>query len=306
MGAIVVPHLLDAKHEVTVYDTQWLGHGFLPEQANSPLKIIKGDVRYTAKLVTACVDHDVVLWLASISNNDMCVGQPKLAERVNFDAFAQFVTESRNANIGRIIYASSVAAYGSSDKDATEATTLAPTTPYAEAKRDAENWLSMYGKGITCITRSASVCGYSQRMRFDTTVNKMTHDAIRHGVIKVNGGSQKRSHIHIQDLAQAYKILVSAPADTVAGQVFNLVGENQTVLETAQIVANETEAQIEVGPATDDRSYSVDGTKARIVLDFIPKKSVRHAVIDIKARFDFGMWKDTSDSRYWNMVDGLV
>jgi hypothetical protein len=42
------------------------------------------------------------------------------------------------------------------------------------------------------------------------------------------------------------------------------------------------------------------------VLDFIPKKSVRHAVIDIKARFDSGMWKDTTDSRYWNLVDGLV
>jgi nucleoside-diphosphate-sugar epimerase len=154
----------------------------------------------------------------------------------------------RNANVGRIIYASSVAAYGSSDKDATEATPLAPTTPYAEAKRDAENWLRMHGKGITCITRSASVCGYSGRMRFDTTVNKMTHDAIRYGSIKVNGGSQKRSHIHIQDLAQAYRILVTAPADVVAGQVFNLVGENQTVLETAQTVANETARRSKSAP----------------------------------------------------------
>jgi UDP-glucose 4-epimerase len=86
VGDIVVPHLIADKHEVTVYDSQWFGHG--SPCGSETLKIIKGDVRYTAKLVTACVDHDVVLWLASISNNDMCVGQPKLAERVNFDAFA--------------------------------------------------------------------------------------------------------------------------------------------------------------------------------------------------------------------------
>jgi len=307
VGVEAIPYLLP-KNEVTVYDTQWFGGGERPSWPNvDTYKLIKGDVRYTAKLVSACVNHDVVIWLASISNNEMCKIHPRLSERVNFDAFARFVDEIKHTNVGRIIYASSVAAYGNSDSDATEATPLAPTTPYGDGKRDCENWLRMYGKGVTCITRSASVCGYSGRMRFDLTVNKMTHDAIRYGRIKVNGGQQKRSHIHILDLARAYRMLVEAPDDIIAGQVFNLVGENQAVLETAEIVAKETGATIEVGPSTDDRSYSVDGTKAKMVLDFVPKKSVLEAVMYMKACFDLGMWKDSeNDSRYWNMVDGIV
>lgn len=305
IGAKLIPWLLADGWQVTVYDTQWLGHGFLPD--NPKVTTIKGDVRFTEKLVSAAVGHDVVLWLASVSNNDVCVEQPKLAERVNFDAFANFVTEASKADIKRTIYASSVAAYGSSDADAKEGDVLKPTTPYAHAKADAENWLYQHGKGTVCVTRMASVCGYSPRMRFDLTVNKMVHDAMRYGVIKVNGGSQKRSHINIHDACRAYRMLTRCRKDLIAGQTFNFVGQNQTVLETAQIVSAVTKKPIEVGPATDDRSYTVDGTKAKIILDWEPKKDVEHAVYDIKARFDGGMWADSeSQDHYWNKISGVV
>ena len=310
LGAMLVPFLLADGHSVTVFDIQWFGHGYLPD--NGSLRVIKGDVRDIRGIRDACVGQDAVIWLASLSSNEMCIREPDLHERINKDAVPIGLFAARTANkyaptVKRFIYASSVAAYGSSTTDATEETPLAPSTPYGEGKLYGEQWCKQYAADdfTTVIVRAASVCGYSCHQRFDLTVNKMTHDAIRHGRIRVNGGDQKRSHIHMRDIIRAYQALLSAPAEDVCGKAFNFVAENQTVHETAQIVAEETGADIDLHPATDDRSYSVDGMKARAVLDFVPRYTVRQAVRDIKVWFAEGMYKDTTPLHYWNLAEGL-
>lgn len=309
---MLVPWLLADGHEVTVFDLMWFGKGHLPD--NPRLKVIRGDVRDIRGVTDACVQQDAVIWLASLSSNAMCERYPAIDDRVNRDAVPLGLYAARTANryaptVQRFIYASSVAAYGSSDEDATEERALEPSTAYGEGKQYAEMWVRQYNDSdfTTVITRSASVCGYSLHQRFDLTVNRMTHDAIRYGRIRVNGGRQKRSHIHMHDICRAYRLLLVAPKDDVGGQAFNLVAQNQTVLETAMIVSEETDAVVDVGPATDDRSYSVDGTKAKKVLGFVPQKSVRDAVRDLKARFDCGMWPDsTTNPVYMNEAHGLA
>lgn len=308
IGAMLVPWLIAAGHRVTVYDAHWFGRGHLSPEY-SRLTVIKGDVRHSDLFAAACEGKDAVIYLASLSNNAMCEREPLLSDDVNIHSYPPAIRVAKDAGVKRFIYASSVAAYGSSDTDAKETQPLAPSTLYAHAKDKAESWtLAHHSDDFTCtITRSASVCGYSPRQRFDLTVNMMVHDAIRRGVIKVNGGQQKRSHIHMHDICTAYRLLLDMPREAVAGQAFNFVAENQTVLETAQIVAEETGARIEIGPATDDRSYTVDGTKAREVLGFNPLRTVREAVIYLKAHFDSGYWPDSlTNPSYQNMVDGLV
>ena len=304
---MLVPWLLADGHEVTVLDTMWFGSGHLPD--NGRLRVIKGDVRNTSTIEGEMRGQQALLWLASLSNNDMCERYPTSAFIVNHLAPRTWLYAAKDAGVTRFIYASSVAAYGSTSADANEETYMAPTTPYARAKAHCENLVYEANADdfICTITRMASVCGYSVHQRLDLTVNKMVHEACRKGVIKVNGGKQKRSHIHIQDACRAYRLLLEAPKEKIAGQAFNFVAENQTVLETAKIVAEETGARIEIGPATDDRSYTVDGTKAREVLGFTPKRTVRAAVIDLKARFLCGMWPDSlTNPVYQNMAEGLV
>ena len=305
IGAMLVPFLLADGHKVTVFDIQFFGHGHLPD--NGSLKVIKGDVRDIRGIRDACVGQDAAIWLASLSNNDMCIREPALHDRINKDAVAIGAFAARTAGVKRFIYASSVAAYGSSDTDAEETQPLEPSTPYGDGKEFGERWARQYNADdFTCVvTRSASVCGYSPHQRFDLTVNMMAHNAIRYGRIRVNGGQQKRSHIHIRDICRAYQELLTAPADDVAGQAFNFVADNQTVHETAQIVAEETGADIDLYPATDDRSYSVSGAKARDVLGFVPRYTVRQAVRDLKVWFAEGLWKDTTALHYWNMAEGL-
>jgi nucleoside-diphosphate-sugar epimerase len=286
VGSMLVPQLLADGHRVTVLDTMWLGDGGLPRD-NEHLAVIKGDVRDEKVLRVACLYSDAVIWLASLSNNDECNKRTELSDAVNKDAVPAGLKIAREVGVKRFIYASSVAAYGSSDKDATEITTLKPSTRYGEAKAFCESKLLEDDKDISVvIARPASVCGASSAQRFDLTVNRMVHDAMRLGAVTVNGGAQKRSHIHMHDMIRAYRELLEAGDEYVSGQVFNFVAENQSVLETANIVADLTGAGVIVGPATDDRSYTVDGTKARKILGFTTSKTVKNAVRELKARFD--------------------
>lgn len=314
IGAMLVPRLLTDGHHVTVLDAMWFGDGAIPKD-NPNLRLIKGDIRNADHLKRACEGADAVIHLASLSNNDACNEDPLLANAVNVDAIADVLTMARIAGVDRFIYASSVAAYGSSATDAKETQSLAPSTRYSEAKKHCERYVRAANEEsfATVIARPASVCGYSLRQRFDLTVNMMVHDAMRSGRITVNGGAQKRSHVHMHDMCRAYETLLEAPAGLVAGQAFNFVAENMSVMQTAEIVAEATGADIEVKPARDDRSYTVDGSKARAVLGFIPEKTVAHAVRDLKARFDSDDFGEThyfdnssTDPAFMNRVPELA
>src|SRR3990167_8188900 len=300
IGAWLIPHLLADGHKVTVYDTQWFGHGHLPD--NGSLTVIVDDVRepdYPKE------DFDAVIYLASISSDEMCQRNPQLAHAVNELAPMAWATLARLRGVSRFIYASSVAVYGVSD--ANETSPVAPTTIYAKGKVAAERSIlndSAFPDAI--IVRSASVCGYSPHQRFDLTVNKMVHDAVRKGVITVNGGDQKRSHIHIKDICDFYKLLLKAPVNMIAGQIFNAVAENQAVVDTAWIVEDEIKCPVKIKERTDNRSYTVDGSKALDVLGFAPKRRVVDAVRDLKMHFDGGEWKDSfTNPVYMNIADGL-
>lgn len=296
VGAVLIPFLLADGHKVTNIDCQLFGDGGLPKE-NGSLTNIKRDVMYADVVdnLTKQSVADAVIWLAGITNNDEIVKYKELAEAINRHALRIAMTNASK----RFIYASSVAVYGTDYAD--EQTEPEATTAYGHDKLYCEQFVREAG-GV--IVRCASVCGESSNMRFDITANKLTHDAIMLGKMTVNGGRQMRSHVHIDDACDFYRMLLSAPMAQIGGQTFNCVGENQSVRSTALTVARELgKVEIEFSRSTDERSYSVSGDKARALLGWKPKRNVAQAVKDIKARFDLGKYKDTSLARYWRRLD---
>ena len=277
MGARLVPFLLADGHKVTVLDTQWFGHGDMPD--NGSLKVINGDVRDEDAYLKACEDKDAVIWLASLSNNEMYGIDYDLTHAVN--------TCVRHAPVAKFIYASSVAV-------------LDPTSDYAKDKLACEKMLEGTG---AIIVRAASACGYSAHQRFDLTINKMTHDACRTGRIVVNGGEQERSHVHLDDLCNFYRMALKTG---VNGETYTVWALNAKIGWTAQQVADICGVSIVVKGRSDNRSYSVDGDSARSI-GWAPKKAVWDAVRDLKWRFEAGYWPDSQTNPiYQNMADGLV
>jgi nucleoside-diphosphate-sugar epimerase len=266
IGSVLTP-LLVKSHHVTTYDMLHMQ-----------------DVRSTELFRRFCEGKDAVIYLAAMSNNDWYEKNLLVGDDINRNCFPAAIDAAKRAGVKRFIYASSVAAYGSSDKELNEDDVLNPSTLYGHAKVYCENWiLANQCNEVTCtVTRSASVCGWSPRMRNDLTVNKMVHDAMTEGVITVNGGDQVRSHVHILDLCDFYALLLEAPIEKIAGQAFNVVFENHKVADTARMVANIIGSRIVTLPYTDDRSYAVCGKKAQQVLGWMPKRTIADAVKDIK------------------------
>ncbi len=88
----------------------------------------------------------------------------------------------------------------------------------------------------TIVIRSATVCGYSPRLRLDLVVNIMTNLAVNTGRITVLGGQQKRPNIHIEDVTDLYIQLLELPDEIVAGKIFNVGYQNYQILEIAELV----------------------------------------------------------------------
>jgi len=304
IGSWLVPHLLADGHNVVVVDTMTFGTGHLPDNPN--LKVIKADVVMTQDW---CFDRiDTVIYLAGLSNNVMCEQDLVLSVNVNVRSLRNFVKAAKANGVGRFIYASSVAVYGSSDEDSFETDALVPTTPYAVQKAMAEEAVMQEASTDfnVVITRSASVCGYSPNMAFHLTVNMMTNHAFHNRRITVNGGQQKRCHIHIQDVSTLYRRLLTIPVD-IPISIYNFVAQNMTVLEAAQDVRavmddGTNSIQLVIGPATDDRSYTVDGSWTQKRLGWSPEYTVKDAVWDMKVRFQSHMWGDSMTNEKYGRI----
>jgi nucleoside-diphosphate-sugar epimerase len=311
VGCVLVPHLLSRGYSVTVYDLAFFGVSGLPDHPR--LAVIEADIRDTARLARALRGIDVVLHLACISNDPSFELDEAFSRTINYECFEPMVIAAREAGVARFVYCSSSSVYGvSAQPDVTEDHPLVPLTLYNKYKGLCEPLLFEHqAPGFTCVAiRPATVCGYSPRMRFDLSVNILTNHAVNRGAITVFGGSQIRPNLHIQDMAEAYQLMIEAPAATVAGETFNIGYQNLTIGRIAEIVRDVVRREypdrpditIETTPSNDPRSYHINSDKIRRVLGYAPKRSVEDAVRDLCRAFKAGRLPDSlEDDRYFNV-----
>jgi nucleoside-diphosphate-sugar epimerase len=311
-GSLLVPQLLDQGYNVTVYDLMYFGDSFFPKD-HPQLKAIKGDIRDTAKLAAAMQGQEAVLSLACISNDASFELNERLSTTINLDAFEPMVVTAKKAGVKRFAYASSSSVYGVSDKpNVTEDHPLVPLTLYNKYKGMCEPLLLKHtdDKFVGVVFRPATVCGYAPRLRLDLSVNILTNHAITNNKITVFGGSQLRPNLHVQDYADLCKLLLTAPSEKIANQIFNCGYQNMTIMEIAQMVKKVVEqefpekAPIEIvtTPTDDNRSYHINSDKIKNVLGFTPKHTIEEAVRDLCRAFREGKIVDSfADDRFYNV-----
>ena len=311
-GSLLVPQLLDQGYNVTVYDLMYFGDSFFPKD-HPRLVAVNGDIRDTAKLAAAMQGQEAVLSLACISNDASFELNERLSTTINLDAFEPMVIAAKKAGVKRFAYASSSSVYGVSDKpNVTEDHPLVPLTLYNKYKGMCEPLLLKHtdDKFVGVIFRPATVCGYAPRLRLDLSVNILTNHAIINNKITVFGGSQLRPNLHVQDYADLCKLLLTAPSEKIANQIFNCGYQNMTIMEIAQMVKKVVEqeftekAPIEIvtTPTDDNRSYHINSDKIKNVLGFTPKHTIEEAVRDLCRAFREGKIVDSfADDRFYNV-----
>ena len=305
VGAVLTPHLLSKGHEVTVIDLMIYGQEVLKAHPN--LKIVKGDIRDNVLLKKIIPNHEIIIHLACISNDPSFELNPTLGKSINLDAFQPLVEISKVSGVKRFIYASSSSVYGiKEERDVRETMSLEPLTDYSRFKAECEKILLEYQSPdfTVVIARPATVCGYSRRQRPDVVVNILTNLAYHKREITVFGGDQLRPNIHIQDMVDAYKLFLTAHKEEIAGGIYNVGYENQPVIELAETVRSVIGDDVKVvTTSTDDnRSYHISSQKIKDELQFVPKHSIRDAVIDLRQAFVEGkLPRSLNDEKYFNL-----
>ena len=284
-GTVLVPKLLERGHRVRAFDIQWFGNFLRP---HPDLEVVKGDIRNIDEVNLDGID--AIIHLSSVANDPCSDLDPKLTWEISCLATMQLADRAKRRGIGRFIYASSGSVYGVSDEpQVTEHLELFPLSEYNKTKMCGERILLSYDRDMVVqIVRPATVCGYSPRMRLDVSVNLLTMHALEKGRITVLGGDQTRPNIHIDDITDLYLFLLDNPQHT---GIYNAGFENISILDIAKMVTSHVDAEIDIKPSNDPRSYRVNSDKL-LATGFRPKKSVDDAIRELTGLYRQGVLKN--------------
>jgi len=300
-GTVLVPKLLNEGYEVIALDTQWFGN-YLGDHAK--LEVVKHDVRDVKGIPLDGVD--AIIHLASIANDPCGDLNPKLTWEVSALATMQLADLAKRKGVKHFIYASSGSVYGIKDEaEVTEELTLEPISEYNKTKMVAERVILSYRDDMTVqVVRPATVCGLSNRMRLDVSVNMLTMQALKNNKITVFGGEQTRPNIHIDDITDLYLFLLANPQHT---GVYNAGFENISIRAIAEMVAEKINASIVVTPSNDPRSYRINSDRL-LATGFRPKKTVQSAINEIIDAFQSGQITDKPEfhNLHWMQENNLA
>ena len=270
--------LKNKKNKITVLDIQWFGNKL---KKNKNLKIFKFDIR---NIENFSGKFDLIIHLANIANDLTAELNPDLSWDVNVLASMKICEFAIRNKINKIIFLSSGSVYGiKKEERVTENLSLKPISVYNKTKMIAERiFLSYKNKlNIICL-RPATVCGASDRIRLDLTINKLTYDAVTKGKIFVDGGSQIRPNVYIQDIIDVIFFFIKKKK--IKHNIYNVGFENHSVLSLAKMISKVTNAKIIVNKNIDPRSYKQDSTRL-IETGFKPKYSVMTAIENLRLFF---------------------
>ena len=309
VGVELQRFLAESNYHVRVLDTFWYPNGKWNKADGafvSQIEYFDGDIRDRDIVNKALKGIDSCIHLACISNDPSYELNPELGRSINFDSFGMFVEEINKSSVESLIYASSSSVYGvKKEENVTEELLCEPLTDYSRFKVMCEDLALKYISNKICLTivRPSTVCGYSRRQRFDLVVNILTLSALTRSEINVDGGAQFRPNLHIKDMISSYKQILEADPEVIDRKIYNVAGENLTVLQIAQKVKSQIAngSTINIVPVVDQRSYRVSGEKIATEIGFTPKHSVDEAIMDIKQAYSSGKYLNFESELYFNI-----
>jgi nucleoside-diphosphate-sugar epimerase len=280
IGTKLTKHLLSKNYNVVVVDNFWFGN---KHTKHKNLKIIKEDVRNFDKLNIKKIH--TIIHLANIANDPTVELNPTLSWEVNVLA-SKIITEHAIKNkVKKIIYFSSGSVYGvKKEKKVTEDLKLDPISVYNKTKMIAERIFLSYKNQIEikCL-RPATVSGFSERLRLDLTVNKLTFDAYYKKKIFVDGGAQIRPTVNLKDIIRVVDHLLFAKKK-FKNNIYNMGFENLSIMQVAKRIQKKTGAKLIVKKKVDIRSYRQDSSRL-IKTGFKPKFNIDDSIDELILHF---------------------
>jgi len=240
------------------------------------------DILDPAALAEAMRGIDYVLHQAALASVPRSVKDPVTSHRNNVDGTLNVLLAAREGGVKRVIFAGSSSVYG-------DAPTLPkhedmvpnPLSPYAVQKLTGEYYLSAFYKvyGLETVSlRYFNVFGPFQDpgSMYSGVLAKFSMKMLAGEKPTIDGdGEQSRDFSYIANSVRANLLACEAPAEKVAGKVFNIAtGRRITLNETVKMLRELTgyDGEIAYGPprAGDVKHSLADISRAREAFGYEP------------------------------------
>jgi nucleoside-diphosphate-sugar epimerase len=283
IGTVMVAYLQDLGHQVHGLDSDLFRnctYGSLNQSIPEKIKDLR-DLE-----ISDVEGFDAVIHLAGLSNDVLGDLKPRLTYKINYLASVKLARLAKQAGVPRFLFSSSCSNYGASGghERLTEESPFHPVTPYGESKVMVEKEVSGMADANfhPVFLRNATAYGVSPRHRFDLVLNNLVAWAYTTGRVYLKSdGTSWRPIVHIEDISRAFAAVLTAPAEKIHNQAFN-VGRNEDnyrIADLAQMVAEIVpNSRVEISSAhfPDARNYKVDCSKIKQHLpDFKPVWNAR-------------------------------
>jgi len=224
LGAALANRLVSQGHHVRVLDDLSAGDR---DRLDRRVAFTRGDTRDIPKLWSLLRGVDCVYHLAARVSVPESVLYPVEYNAVNVGGTVALMTAVRDAQVKRVVFTSSGAAYGEQEvQPVAETFPLRPQTPYAVSKMAAEQYVLAIGAlwGIeTCILRIFNAYGPGQPLppAHAPVIPQLLKQALGGGSLVIYGsGTQTRDFVFVSDVVDALQ--AAATADGVDRMVMNI------------------------------------------------------------------------------------
>lgn len=215
---------------------------------------------------------DVVVHFAAETHVDRSILDASQFVRTDVEGTRVLLEAARKHNIERFLHISTNEVYGNalapdgSSRPSLETDALKPLSPYAASKAGADclaySYWATYGLPVV-VTRGSN--NYGPRQYPEKQLPLFITNALAGRSLPVYGnGQHTRDWIHVEDHCAALVAILTAPAQQVLGEVFNIgAGEERSILDNARAVLDILSLSQERVAHVQDRL----GHGSRIVLD---------------------------------------
>ncbi len=313
IGSVLVRRLLMQGHRVRVLDNlSFGGEALLGVIGERNFQFHQGDIRKPKDVETALEDADAVVHLAAIVGDPACKREPELATAVNRIGSELLLDKALKNGIERFVFASTCSNYGKMGSDLVicdEDSPLHPISLYAELKVEFEKRLLELPQKPTAAVclRFATAYGLSARPRFDLTVNEFTRDLYLGQELEIYGEQFWRPYCHTTDLAGACFLALTAPAEAVAGEAFNVgaTSENYRKKDLVEAILAELPERSDlvkyIRREEDPRDYRVNCDKIHDNLGFVAQRTVPDGIREIITALRDGIITNPNSTVYRNV-----
>ena len=282
IGSNIARELLRRGERVRGFDNFETGKRENLADLTGKIEFREIDLLDSRSVAECCRGVDYVLHQAAIPSVPRSVEQPVESHEANITGTLNVLMGVREAKVKRVVYAASSSAYGDTPTlPKHEAMLPNPISPYAVQKLAGELYMSSFYRvyGLETVSlRYFNIFGPYQdpTSQYSGVLAKFVTQMLAGKPCTIFGdGEQSRDFTYVENAVNANLLACEAPAEAVAGQVFNVAtGKRYSLNETfrilAEIIGHKGQPQYSSPRAGDVKHSLADISRTREAMGYAP------------------------------------